>query len=235
MAEGSAPFLNAPRLSDTLLSGPLASDPRCQHLAALIARLTHINTAPVLTHLVHHTSASALPALAWQFNLMDEETGYGAATSDAARRALIAQSIALHRIKGTRAAVQQALAHMGVRAQIVEWFEQSPVGQPFTFVLTASVTAQAPDAGPLDAQRIAQMRRVVEFWKPASRHFTLQIGLDLRSQWRSACVGSAATSVQTAGALQMPQVWGQSTWRMGAVTGAAASALRSRARLIQPP
>lgn len=218
-----------------LLPGPLASDARCQHLAALIARLTHIDTAPVLTHLVHHTSASALPALAWQFNLMDEETGYGAATSDEARRALIAQSIALHRIKGTRAAVQQALAHMGVRTQIVEWFEQSPVGQPFTFVLTASVTAQAPDAGPLDAQRIAHMRRVVEFWKPASRHFKLQIGLDLRSQWCAACAGSAATSVQTAGALQMPQVWGQSTWRMGAVTGAAATALRSRARLIQPP
>lgn len=89
-------------------------------LAALVARLSAIDVAPVLTDLIDLVDASALPHLAWQFSLFDEPL-WSLAESDDQRRALIKGAIELHRFKGTPWAVRQLIRLLGFgECQITE-------------------------------------------------------------------------------------------------------------------
>lgn len=72
-----------------------------------------------------------LPWLAWAYSVDGWDVGW---TADQQRQA-IKRSIAVHRRKGTIGAVKQALAALGFQAQVQEWFNQSPEGDPYTFKL----------------------------------------------------------------------------------------------------
>lgn len=52
---------------------------------------------------------------------------------EADRRAAIAESIPMHRIKGTRASVETVLGRFDSRARLVEWYEASPRRPAHTF------------------------------------------------------------------------------------------------------
>lgn len=52
---------------------------------------------------------------------------------EAKKRAVAAASLEIHRHKGTRWALEQALALLDRPAQVVEWFEAAPAGAPYTF------------------------------------------------------------------------------------------------------
>jgi phage tail P2-like protein len=99
----------------SLLPAPLAADPSLQAIEALAARLSDLDVSAVLTNLVDHVDASALPHLAWQFSLFDEPA-WSLAESDDQRRALIKGSIELHRRKGTPWAVRQMIRLLGFGA-----------------------------------------------------------------------------------------------------------------------
>jgi len=77
-----------------------------------------------------------LPWLAWAFSVDD----WNPAWSDDQKRATIKASYQVHRKKGTIGAIRVALNALGLGLQIVEWFEDEPVGDPYTFHvhLTAS-------------------------------------------------------------------------------------------------
>lgn len=63
------------------------------------------------------TPAACLPALAWALSVDEWDKGW----SEDRKREVIAASIAIHRIKGTRASVIRALAVLGYRgAQLIE-------------------------------------------------------------------------------------------------------------------
>jgi phage tail P2-like protein len=82
--------------------------------------------------------ANLLAWLAWAFSV-DE---WDAAWTDDQKRDTIRRSIVVHRYKGTIGAVREALAALGVDAQVQEWFAQIPEGAPYTFriLLTAEQT-----------------------------------------------------------------------------------------------
>jgi len=117
---------------------PSINDSRGQALLVLIERLGQIDLSPLLVYRIASVSESALPFLAWQFDVLsplwqllgpiagnvdalteidpltDIDTMGGAASGDTqAQRALLEKSIALHRVRGTPAAIKRALAQLG--------------------------------------------------------------------------------------------------------------------------
>lgn len=76
------------------------------------ASLDNIPIEKVLVYLIDQVDARALPLLAQQFDVLGYK-GWRLANTEADRRALIKRAIELHRYKGTKWAVQEALKSIG--------------------------------------------------------------------------------------------------------------------------
>ena len=87
--------------------------------------------------------ASHLPWLAWAVSV-DE---WNHAWSDAQKRAVIKASFKVHQHKGTVGALRAALSAIGYDIEMMEWFQESPPGEPYTFGLTAELDGRGIDAG----------------------------------------------------------------------------------------
>lgn len=70
--------------------------------------------------------------------------------TDAQKRAAIASSIKVHRLKGTISAVREALGALGLRIQVQEWFQLMPRGEPYTFRLVVTADQVGYDKATLD-------------------------------------------------------------------------------------
>ena len=81
-------------------------------------------------------SGKVLDLLAWQLHV-DNYTPIG--LSDETKRNLIRNSIAHHKRKGTRAAVEEVCAAFGNKVDLEEWFETSDL-EPYWFRLTAQLS-----------------------------------------------------------------------------------------------
>ena len=81
--------------------------------------------------------------LAWRPYLAEERSvdEFSSAWPEERQRAVTAASFAVHRVKGTRAAIDRALAPMGYSAKVVEWFETTPRRQAYTFRLSVTIDA----------------------------------------------------------------------------------------------
>ncbi|MCW5223534.1 phage tail protein I [Verminephrobacter aporrectodeae subsp. tuberculatae] len=174
-----------------LLAPPLAGDARFRALGQLAARISDINLSSLLVYLVDTVHVSALSHLAEQFNVLGDAgwdfAGFGPAT-EAKKRALLKEAVALHRIKGTRYAVQRALDLMHMTARITEWWEQTPQGAPHTFLIDLLLT-EAPAGQPvLSPERTDAVLRLVRFWKPVRSHFRARVGVGLATTTRSVAV-----------------------------------------------
>jgi len=73
--------------------------------------------------------ADWLPWLAWALS----SDSWDADWTEGVKRRAVAESIALHRIKGTRLSIETVLARFDQLARIVEWHETVPRGTPHTF------------------------------------------------------------------------------------------------------
>jgi phage tail P2-like protein len=101
---------------------------------ALAGAVSRLSDVPVLVRDVWDPDtcpASVLPWLAWAFSVDQWDPSW----SDAQKRATIKSSVSVHRYKGTIGAVMEAIAALGVDAQVQEWFNMSPPGVPYTFDL----------------------------------------------------------------------------------------------------
>lgn len=70
-----------------------------------------------------------LPWLAWARRVEVWDSSW----SDDQKRAVIKASFVAHRRKGTPGAIRTALGALGLGSTIVEWFNDTPQGQPYTF------------------------------------------------------------------------------------------------------
>ena len=70
--------------------------------------------------------------------------------TDSQKRAAIASSIKVHRLKGTISAVREALGALGLRIQVQEWFQLIPRGKPYTFRLVVTADQVGYDKATLD-------------------------------------------------------------------------------------
>ncbi|SMG67375.1 phage tail protein I, partial [methanotrophic bacterial endosymbiont of Bathymodiolus sp.] len=82
-----------------------------------------------------------LPWLAWALSVDTWDSEWPEST----KRALIANSVQIHKTKGTVSAIERVMNALGVAAELQEWFEFN--GMPHTFRLTAWANANlVPDA-----------------------------------------------------------------------------------------
>lgn len=84
---------------------------------------------------------AVLPWLAWALSVTPWNSGWTVIQ----KRGVIANSIENHRIKGTLKSVKEAANAFGAEVIIVEWFQTSPQGTPFTFTAQLSVPSISND------------------------------------------------------------------------------------------
>ena len=106
---------------------------------ALANTIARISDVPVVVREVWNPDTcppNVLPWLAWAFSVDDWDSNW----TDEQKRNVIKQSVYSQRIKGTIGAVTRQLAALGYTIQILEWWQQDPEGQPYTFdvYITAS-------------------------------------------------------------------------------------------------
>ncbi|MCW2395175.1 MULTISPECIES: phage tail protein I [unclassified Sphingobium] len=112
-----------------------------------------------------------LPWLAWALSVDEWDASWPVSV----RRQVVASAIAVHRRKGTLAAVRAAVAALGGSISIREWWETEPMGEPGTFSLIlalSEVNGAAPGAAYVDAT-IRQVERA----KPLSRPFDFTLAI----------------------------------------------------------
>lgn len=147
--------------------------------------------------------AALLPYLAWGLSIDRWETTW----TEAEKRYQIAQAITLQRRKGTPMSVDAVLASLDHLLEVVEWFEQTPPGAPFTFEVRYPLTdapASARTAG--WAEKIV---REVSIVKPVRAHFRLvqQFVLSGSIAAYGAARALLGTAVFITAALDVSQPW----------------------------
>ena len=112
----------------------------------------------------------ALPYLAWAMKV----DYWQASWSEKVKRQVVASALDVHRVRGTRPAVEKALESLDVRCELVEWFERPELEmKPGHFRVTAHISTD--DNSRIDPAFTEQIREVVNGAKPASRPFTLSV------------------------------------------------------------
>lgn len=121
---------------------------------------------------------------------------------ESVKREVIRRAPEIHRLKGTRRAMQRALDALGIKTRIREWFEQTPHGQPYTFHLTAYATAhlfgEATEL--LSAALQRDILETIRATKPVSRWFSFEIGVGLARNVAATAGG------RVLGTMVLPQV-----------------------------
>jgi P2-related tail formation protein len=181
---------------------PSINDARSQALLVLVERLGVLDLTPLLIYRLASVPDSALPFLAWQFDILapfwqllgplqsmfdsidaitdidtltsiDFLAGPGASgptTPTDIQRALLENAIALHRVRGTPAAIKQALAQLGWTSLSLLEGQQSwggtsyPASQGWA-VFRVMIDLAADE--PVDAEDAALIVAAVDFFKPA--------------------------------------------------------------------
>lgn len=93
-----------------------------------------INAIPKLTSFVKNPDlcpVALLPWLAWEFSVDTWNTEW----SERDKRDAIKRAAYIHRHRGTRGAIEMSLSALPFSSEVVEWFEQEPAGEPYSFLL----------------------------------------------------------------------------------------------------
>jgi len=99
--------------------------------------------------------------------------------SEEVKRAVIRESVMVHRKKGTPWAIKRLLSAVGASAELREWWQMDPPGQPHTFEIDVyatnipAVDEDGPLLGEVATQRMADLINSV---KPVRSHYTLRVG-----------------------------------------------------------
>lgn len=119
-----------------------------------------------------------LPWLAWAVSVDDWRTEW----SENTKRRVVANSLDMHRIKGTRPAVELSVESLGLEYELVEWFQEDPKAPAGTFSLRVFSSDQA-----FPLERISEIEGIVSNAKNARSHLSsLNITLKSRANLVSA-------------------------------------------------
>lgn len=147
--------------------------------------------------------AHCLPFLAWAFSVDQWHESW----PESVKRRVIANSAELHRIKGTRPAVELAMESLGVEVELTEWFEATPYLPRGTFStllwVNENLTPEAPAL--LSDTLYTQLRQAIDNAKNTRSHYTFKVGAKYTAGIGAAgAVKSAAVRRDTANAITPP-------------------------------
>lgn len=169
---------------------PPNASPAETALAEGVGRLSELPVSVGLLWNPDTCPASLLPWLAWAMSVDQWEADW----SESQKREVIRQSVAVHRIKGTRGAVQGAINALGYTVTIKEWWEQDPKSAPFTFSLEIEVDDRGISKGLYD-----QLRTTVEVSKNVRSHLsTLTAVSRVSGTYRVGCGAVSGQVVEVA-------------------------------------
>lgn len=118
--------------------------------------------------------ASLLPWLAWALSVDEWDTTW----TEQEKRDVIEASLMIHRHKGTIGAVRRALTPLGYLVEVVEWWEESPKGDPYTFSVVMGTGSK-----PVTADLYDKAERIVLTYKNLRSHLLkLTVKADVRGQ-----------------------------------------------------
>lgn len=145
-----------------------------------------------------------LPFLAWALSV----DMWRADWPENVKRRIVASSLSVHRRKGTRSAVEQALRDLGVTVDLVEWFQTTPPAKRGTFDVTAWVNENiTSEPGYLNQALYDQLRQAVNNAKNTRSHYTFKVGAKFGSNQigvADAITGLAALARRSADSIQEP-------------------------------
>lgn len=120
-----------------------------------------------------------LPWLAWALSV-DE---WDATWDESIQRRVIAQTIEIHRLKGTVAAVEKAMSALGHTGNITEWWQMHPQGERHTFMADVEIDGCGID---LAAQTAIEANIIAV--KPVRAHFSVRLIANTRLAAQAAIV-----------------------------------------------
>lgn len=160
--------MSAALTSDELSLLPSSSSALERELAALSARLDDIDPSVISTIWdAWRIPAHLLPWLAWALSVDFWDDAWPEVT----KRQVCADSPAYHRIKGTRRAVEMALAYSGRDFVLTEWFDAVPMRRHGT----AAAHIETEDYSEIGTI-LNRVRPLVMASKPKSRAVSLGAG-----------------------------------------------------------
>ena len=140
-------------------------------LAESVARISDVPVPIRDTWNADTCPPQLLAWLAWAWSVDQWDDNW----TDAQKRAFIKSSVEVHRYKGTIGAVRDALEALQFDAQVQEWFNQAPAGNPFTFRLLLTADQVGVSLGDL-----AVLLAVVERTKNLRSHLS-EVRMSVRS------------------------------------------------------
>ena len=159
-------------------------------LTAELVRMSFANPEQIATiYDPARCPAALLPWLAFALSVDRWEDTW----PEEIKRAVIAASPAIHRLKGTVASIRAALNVFGFRSAVVEWWMTEPPGEPGTFVVDVFVgqTLTPDDEDLFSATNQRAAVGAVEATKPVTRSHSLRLGVGVAGYAYSA--GSAGS------------------------------------------
>ena len=108
-----------------------------------------------------------LPWLAWSLSIDSWNDSWPVDV----KRNMIRNTILLHKIKGTKAAVKKVLEIVGIKADITEWWQKEPKSRPYTFELVAVLNNNMGTS----KQTQKELIRLINNVKPVRCHFEFKL------------------------------------------------------------
>ena len=159
-------------MSNDLLPPSATAQERAQSLA--IARVSDVPLLVRESWNPQACPAALLPWLAWALSVDEWDTTW----SEQEKRDVIESSLMIHRHKGTIGAVRRALTPLGYLVEVVEWFEETPVGDPYTFSVVMGTGSK-----PVTADLYDKAERIVLTYKNLRSHLkALTVKADVRGK-----------------------------------------------------
>jgi phage tail P2-like protein len=99
---------------------------------------------------------------------------------ESTKRAMVANAIEIHKYKGTVGGFEKALEVIGINIELVEWFNQDPIGRPGTIELTLHLGDNFdPNAAVmLGSEAIGDILKIINLSKRHSIHYAFRISME---------------------------------------------------------
>lgn len=150
--------------NENILASSISGVPHLVAFDAMAnARMNQIELESLLIYVIDTVSASALPYLANQFDI-EGFRGYGLATTDEQRRAIIKQAIELKRRIGTVWTIKQAMLALGYEgANLVEGID---MGNPAIDWARFTIESAIGDTVGIDGVSQSNLAKLIKEYKP---------------------------------------------------------------------
>ena len=158
------------------------------NLEASMARVSYIPVPNALIWNPDTCPLSLLPWLAWALSVDTWNPDW----SEAVKRNVIKSSFAVHKVKGTIGALEAAIAALGFKTEVLEWYLKTPQGAPYTFSVTALVEENLGSGVILDDAGQSALIAAIDAAKNVRSHFDFTIGAEHTNSLSLAATGQPA-------------------------------------------